>query len=305
MHIPVLREEVLKYLLTNKSGIYYDATLGTGGHSLAILESLSFNGKLIASDRDEKAVQIAQERLSKYQKKIVVGHYLFSQIKDFLSKLKIEKTDGFLFDLGLCFLHLEEKERGFSYLKDGPLDMRMDQSQKLTAYQVVNHYPVQKLFQIFSGYGEERFAKRIAQAIERERKKRKIETTFQLREIIEKIVGSRQRIKSWSRVFQAVRIEVNQELDELKNGLETARECLKSGGRIGVISYHSLEDRMVKEKFQEWAKGCICPPDFPVCHCGKKSLVKILTKKPIVPEAEEVKENPQARSAKLRLVEKL
>lgn len=305
MHKPALKEEVLRFLLTNKSGIYYDATLGTGGHTQAILENLGSAGRIVASDRDEKAIQIAKERLSNFSEKIEIGHYLFSQIKDFLKELEIEKIDGFLFDLGLCWLHLEQSERGFSYLKNGPLDMRMDQNQKTTAYLVVNDYPGQKLFQIFSQYGEDRFAKRIARTIEKERDKGKIETTFQLREIIEKIVGSKYRIKSWSRIFQAIRIEVNQELEEIKKGLETALEFLKSGGRIAVISYHSLEDRLVKDKSREWAKGCICPTDLPICQCGRKGLVKILTKKPVIPSDFEIKENSQARSAKLRVVEKL
>ena len=217
----------------------------------------------------------------------------------------MDKIDGILFDLGFSSYQLDDPERGFSYSLKGPLDMRFDQNESKKAEEVVNEYPVEKLSQIFKEYGEERFSKRIAQAIVQNRRVKRIETTQALKDIVRSILKTRYDLKTLSRIFQALRIEVNQELSELKKGLESGIEALGSSGRICAISYHSLEDRLVKNKFYELSKGCNCPPDFPVCVCGGKKTLQVLTRKPLIPEKEEIRENPRARSAKLRAAEKI
>ncbi len=302
VHKPVLLEEVLENLITEKSGSYLDATVGYGGHSLGILNKLNPEGRLIGTDRDQEALKVAKENLKRFEKQLTLAQVKFSELEDYLNQQNIKQISGILFDLGMGSWQIETESRGFSYLKQGPLDMRMDQSQPLTAYEVVNKYSEEKLAWIFKNYGEEKFAKKIAQAIKNH--KSKIRTTLELRNIVEKVVRSNV-IKSLARVFQALRIEVNQELDELKKGIGTSVKFLKPQGRLAIISYHSLEDKIVKESFRELAKGCHCPPNLPVCVCGAKPNLKILNKKLIIPTEKEKKSNPKSRSAKLRVGVKL
>ena len=304
-HKPVLKEKVIEYLITDKSGIYIDATLGGGGHSERILEELNEGGRLLGIDRDEDSLKISQKRLRRFGKKVSFFQQSYSQIPELLKNLNLDKIDGILFDLGFSSYQLDDPERGFSYSLKGPLDMRFDQNESKKAEEVVNEYPVEKLSQIFKEYGEERFSKRIAQAIVQNRRVKRIETTQALKDIVRSILKTRYDLKTLSRIFQALRIEVNQELSELKKGLESGIEALGSSGRICAISYHSLEDRLVKNKFYELSKGCNCPPDFPVCVCGGKKTLQVLTRKPLIPEKEEIRENPRARSAKLRAAEKI
>ncbi len=305
MHKPVLLREVLENLITSKSGIYFDATIGTGGHAEAVVSQLGPEGKLICIDRDENLLEIAKKRLGKYKGKVKFGHLCFSQIKDFASTLKIKELSGILFDLGVCSLHLDDPQRGFSFQSEGHLDMRMDLSQSKTAAFVVNNYSLSDLTKLLFEFGQERFSKRIARAIVGQREKNKISTTFQLRKLVESKVNPRYRIKSLARVFQAIRIEVNDELEELRKGLVQAIELLTPQGRLCAISYHSLEHRIIKEIIKREAKGCVCPPDFPECLCGAKATLRMVTKKPIVPSTQEIKGNTRARSAKLWVAEKL
>lgn len=296
---------MIEYLITDKSGTYIDATLGCGGHSERILEELNEEGRLLGIDKDEDSLRISQKRLRRFGKKVSFFQQSYSQIPELLISLKLEKIDGILFDLGISSYQLDNPERGFSYSSKGPLDMRFDLNEGRKAEEVVNEYPVEKLSQIFKEYGEERFSKRIAQAIVQNRRVKRIETTQALKDIVRSILKTRYDLKTLSRIFQALRIEVNQELSELKKGLKEGIEALSSGGRICVISYHSLEDRLVKNKFYELSKGCNCPPDFPVCVCGGKKTLQVLTRKPVIPEKEEIRENPRARSAKLRAAGKI
>jgi 16S rRNA (cytosine1402-N4)-methyltransferase len=305
VHIPVLLSEVTEYLIVDRSGIYVDATVGEGGHAYAMLSRLNQRGKLICTDRDEQAIQKAKSNLAKFEKQVVFQKLHFSQLEGFLKELKINNLSGFLFDLGISSAQIGNAHRGFSYLADGPLDMRMDQAQIKTAADVVNSYDQKELAKIFFELGEERFSRRIASAIVRARKKREIKTTGQLREIIEARINPKYKIKSLARIFQALRIEVNQELEELKRGLKTAVDFLKPEGRVCVITYQSLEDRIVKNQFRRLSQTCNCPPYFPICRCGQKQVLRILTKKPIVPSPEEIKTNPKSRSAKLRVAVKL
>ncbi len=298
VHKPVLLDEVLENLITDKSGTYLDATVGYGGHSLGILNRLNPEGKLIGTDRDQEALWVAKKTLKGFENQVVLAQAYFSKLEDFLRLQNISQISGFLFDIGMGSWQIETQERGFSYLKEGPLDMRMDRKQSLTAYDVVNRYSEEKLVWIFKNYGEEKFAKKIARALKNN--KAEIKTTADLRNMVEKVVRVNV-IKSLARVFQALRMEVNQELEELKKGIETAVKFLKPQGRLAIISYHSLEDRIVKESFRELAQGCKCPPTLPVCICGTKPELKILNKKPIVPTEKEKKSNPKSRSAKLRV----
>jgi 16S rRNA (cytosine1402-N4)-methyltransferase len=291
--------------VTDKAGIYLDATIGTGGHAEAILEELNERGDLLGIDKDENSLGIAQRRLRRFGKKVRYFHQSYSLIPELLDNLKIDKIEGIIIDLGLSSYQLERPERGFSYSVDGPLDMRFDKSEDKSAFDVVNEYPLEELIRIFREYGEERFSRRIAQAIVQNRKVRRIESTRELRDIITSILKTKDDIKTLSRIFQALRIEVNDELRELEKGLENGIKALSPGGRLCVISYHSLEDRIVKRKFTLLSKGCVCPPEFPVCVCGGKKVLKVLTRKPVMAEEKEIKENPKARSAKLRAAEKI
>lgn len=305
-HVSVLLPECIDSLNIRPEGVYVDGTLGMGGHSEEIAKRLT-TGKLIGIDRDETAIRRAGERLRPYGDRVQLVHGNFRDTAEILDDLGIEAVDGMLFDLGVSSPQLDESERGFSYMHDAPLDMRMDETDNLNAWFIVNRWPEEKLRRILYDYGEERCAPRIAAAIVRERERREIRTTLQLVEVIRSAMPAaalREKQHPAKRTFQAIRIAVNDELGELPPMLDAAEKNLKSGGRLAVITFHSLEDRIVKKKLQELAQGCICPPEFPVCVCGIKPKVKLITRKPIVSNEEELAENPRARSAKLRVAEK-
>ncbi len=303
IHKPVLFDEAINALNIKPDGIYFDGTSGGGGHSGAIASRLT-TGRLISVDQDPDAIEILHERLGKYPCVTVVKSN-FCMIKQVLIEQSISKVDGILLDLGVSSHQLDEGERGFSYKKDAPLDMRMSQ-EGTTAADLVNNLSEQELSRIIFTYGEEKFAKRIAAAIVRERKNGKIETTLQLADIVKNAIPAATRREGGNparRTFQALRIEVNGELDKLSKALDEMADCLNSGGRIAVITFHSLEDRIVKQRFAKWCSGCTCPPDFPVCVCGKKPLGH-LPFKAKAPTEEELEENPRSRSARLRVFEK-
>ena len=304
-HKSVLLNESIDALNIKSDGIYIDGTAGGGGHSEEILKKLK-NGKLISIDQDPDAISFLKEKLSKYKNSIIVKSN-FSEIKDILKELSIEKVDGVLLDLGVSSYQLDTKERGFSYHNDAPLDMRMSKS-GISAYEVVNDFDEQKLNWIIRSYGEEKFSRQIARAIVIEREKAKILTTLQLAEIIKSAVPAKVRRESKhpaKKTFQAIRIYVNRELDVLEKGLDEAFKVLKTDGRLAVISFHSLEDRIIKNKMKSWTQGCTCPKDFPVCVCNNKPKAKLYKRKPIEPTELEIKENKRSRSAKLRVCIKL
>jgi 16S rRNA (cytosine1402-N4)-methyltransferase len=305
MHQPVLVKEVLENLLPKRAEIIVDATVGTGGHAEAVLANSEAETKLVCIDRDENALDIAKKRLKRHGDRICFAHRRFSQIGELLSELNIKEVSGFLFDLGVCALHLDDPERGFSFQSDGPLDMRMDRSQTQDALKVINRYSLSQLVQILHRFGQERFSQRIARAIVGKRRKTPILTTFQLKELVEAVVNPKYRIKSLARVFQAIRMEVNQELVELREGLRQAVDLLAPGGRLCVISYHSLEHRLIREKMRNESRGCVCPPQLPVCSCGAQARMRMITTKPIPPSPSEIEKNPRSRSAKLWVAEKL
>ena len=302
-HIPVLKDRSIDFLQIKKGGIYVDATLGGGGHTEAMFDHEQ-DIRVIAFDHDRDAIDFAQKRLAKYSDRIIFVNKNFSYLSSALALNRISKIDGILFDLGFSS-HQIDQQRGFSYTQDDELDMRMNRNNgKLTAYDIVNFYPKEKLEQVLHDYSEDRFWRRISNAILQARKEKKIETTKQLREIIEKVIPKDKGFKTLSRIFQALRIEVNKELDALEKGLKSSVEVLKKGGRIAVISYHSLEDRIVKQFFKYENLECICPAYLPRCVCEKEVRLKIITKKPVIPTEEEIKENSRARSAKLRVAER-
>lgn len=303
IHKPVLFDEAIDALNIKPDGIYFDGTSGGGGHSGAIASRLT-SGRLISVDQDPDAIEILHERLGKYPCVTVVKSN-FCMIKQVLSEQGVSGVDGILLDLGVSSHQLDEGERGFSYKKDAPLDMRMSQ-EGTSAADLVNNLSEQELSKIIFTYGEEKFAKRIAAAIVRERKNGKIETTLQLAEIVKNAIPAATRREGGNparRTFQALRIEVNGELDKLSKALDEMVECLNPGGRIAVITFHSLEDRIVKQRFAKWCSSCTCPPDFPVCVCGKKPLGQ-LPFKAKAPTEEELEVNPRSRSARLRVFEK-
>lgn len=305
-HKPVLLEECLEALAIRPEGTYLDGTLGRAGHSLEILRRLK-GGRLIGIDRDMTAIEAAQERLAEYKDRVTLVHGNFCDLGEILSSLHVDKVDGMLFDLGVSSPQLDEAGRGFSYMHDAPLDMRMDTSAALDARQVVNTWSGEELRRILYEYGEERYAPQIARAIVRRREERPLETTGELVEVIRSAMPAqalREKQHPAKRSFQAIRIAVNGELDALAPMLRSAAEGLKPGGRLAVITFHSLEDRIVKQTMRELATGCICPPEFPVCVCGRKPKLKLVTRKPIVSGAAELEENPRARSAKLRVAER-
>ena len=306
-HKPVLLIQCLDGLNIRPGGIYVDGTLGRAGHSLEIAKRL-IGGRLIAIDRDQAALDAAPARLEGYMDRVTLVRGNFSGLADILSGLGVDGVDGMLFDLGVSSPQLDDGSRGFSYLQDAPLDMRMDQSAPLTAREVVNGWSQEELKRILWQYGEERYSGPIAAAMVRAREQTPIETTGQLAEIIRGAMPAKARREKQhpaKRSFQAIRIAVNDELGEVERLLDSALDALRPGGRLAVISFHSLEDRLVKTAYGEWAKGCTCPPDFPVCVCGKSPKVKLIGKRPIVADEKELEENPRARSAKLRLAEKL
>ena len=301
-HVTVLKNEMIDAVVKN-GGIYVDLTLGGGGHSEEVLKR---GATLIGIDQDSDAIAAAKDRLSEYEGKFTLVKSNFKDLKQVLYDLKIEKVDGIIADLGVSSYQLDEGSRGFSYMHDGKLDMRMDQSGALSAEDIVNDYSEEELTRIITDFGEERWAKRIAAFIADARKKERIKTTAQLVSIIKAAVpkGARQGgPHPAKRTFQAIRIEVNHELDILAKTIEDAADMLKPGGRMGFITFHSLEDRIVKETYQHLAKGCTCPPSFPVCVCGGTPKLRVVTRKPIIPTDEEVNVNPRARSAKLRIAE--
>ena len=303
-HIPVLLNECIEGLDIKPEGIYVDCTLGGAGHSSKIVEKLT-TGKLIAVDKDEDALKAAKERLKEYSDKIIFIHDDFKNTIMNLDKIGIEKVDGILIDLGVSSYQLDNAERGFSYNQDARLDMRMDQSQSLSAYEVVNNYSEKEISDILWMYGEEKLSRKIAYNIVKNREKAPIETTLQLAEIVINSYPAKLRWKGGNpckRSFQAIRIEVNGELRGLKEAIEELALRLKVDGRMCVITFHSLEDRIVKQAFQYLEKDCICPPNQPICTCNKRSEVKILTKHPIVASQTELEENTRSQSAKLRII---
>ena len=306
-HRPVLLEECLEALAIRPDGIYVDGTLGRAGHSLEIARRLT-TGRLIGIDRDETAIAAARERLRDYMDHVTLVHSNFDRIGAILEELNISGADGMLFDLGVSSPQLDDAQRGFSYMHNAPLDMRMDRTSALDAHQVVNRWPYEELRRILYEYGEERYAPAIAKGICRARETAPIETTLQLVDVIKSAMppqALREKQHPAKRSFQAIRIAVNGELDALPPMLNAAAEHLNTGGRLAVISFHSLEDRIIKKTMQELATGCTCPPNFPVCVCGKTPKMKLISRKPITPDDGELTENPRARSAKLRVAEKL
>ena len=304
-HKPVLLNECIEGLKINPNGIYVDGTLGGAGHSKQILTRLSKDGLLIGIDRDTEALKAAKEKLKEYSNvEYIYGNH--DDIKKILQNLKIEKVDGILLDLGVSSYQLDEKARGFSYIGDSKLDMRMDQEQELTAEIVVNEYPEEKLAQIILDYGEERFSKIIAKNICKYRQIKRIETTGQLVEIIKNSIPMSKQTDGHpaKRTFQAIRIEVNNEIEPLTNTIKNSIDILKKGGRLVVITFHSLEDRAVKEAMIEAEGKCTCPKDLPYCVCNYQSFGKVITKKPIIPTKEEQENNSRSKSAKLRIFEK-
>ena len=307
-HRSVLLGECMDGLSIRPNGIYIDGTAGGAGHSSEIAKRLGESGRLIALDQDATAVAVATERLSVFGERAKVVKSNFCDLASVCDQLGIEKIDGLLLDLGVSSYQLDTAERGFSYQADAPLDMRMDVSRPLTAKTVVNEYSEEAIRRILFEYGEERFSSRIASNIIRARERAPIETTGELVEIIKRSIPASSKDGGHhpaKRSFQALRIEVNAELDVIAPAIKSAVRLLSKGGRIAIITFHSLEDRIVKQCFADLASGCTCPKDFPVCVCGKKPLVKVITKKPILPSAEELEENPRSRSAKLRVAEKL
>lgn len=306
-HVSVLLNECIKNLNIKPDGIYVDGTMGGAGHSLEIVKKLSEKGMLIGIDRDEEALAVAKERLKEFNN-VKYVHDNHDNIDEIIKNLNIKGVDGILLDLGVSSYQIDEKTRGFTYMDDGPLDMRMDKSQKLTAEYIVNNYKEQDLARIIFEYGEEKFSRKIARNICEYRKNKKIETTGELVKIIEKSIPGKFREKNShpaKRTFQAIRIEVNNEIEPLYNTIKNSITALNSKGRLCVITFHSLEDRMVKKAYVDAEGKCTCPKDLPYCVCGSVSLGKIITKKPILPTEKEMQENSRSRSAKLRVFEKI
>ncbi len=307
-HYSVLLAETVDSLNIKPGGVYVDCTLGGAGHSARILEKMGGDGKLVGIDRDEYAIQKASQRLEKYKDNILLIKGNFCDAPELLSENGIHKIDGVVADLGVSSFQLDNADRGFSYMHDAPLDMRMSRQDKLSAYDVVNGYEEKELSRIINLFGEERFASKIAYNICRTREKQPIKTTAELAEVVKNSIPAKNRADGphpAKRTFQAIRIEVNGELDVIDKMILGLFPMLESGGRMAVITFHSLEDRIVKHTFAELAKGCECPPDFPVCVCGKKPQGVVVTKKPILPSEQELEENPRSRSAKLRVCEKI
>ncbi len=306
-HISVLLSESIDALAIRPDGIYVDGTLGGGGHSYEICRRLT-TGRLIGIDQDSNAICAAKEHLTPFLDKVTFINDNFSHVEAILAQLGIEKVDGFLLDIGVSSYQLDIAERGFSYMQDAPLDMRMDERRNFSAYDVVNTYSEEELSRVIYEYGEERWAKRIAQFIVQARAKAPIQTTFELVEIIKKAVPKGARKDGphpAKRTFQAIRIEVNGELEILERTIDAMIKHLNVGGRLAIITFHSLEDRIVKNAFRKQENPCTCPPEFPVCVCGKVPLAKVMTRKPILPSPEELEQNHRARSAKLRVLERI
>lgn len=306
-HVSVLLNECIDGLNIKENGIYLDGTLGGAGHSGEIVKGLGNHGILIGVDQDINAINASKEKLKKY-KNVIYVHNNFSQIKNIINSLNIDGLDGVLLDLGVSSHQLDVPERGFSYMNNAPLDMRMDMTSDFSARDVVNDYSKEELARVIRDYGEEKWASRIAEFITRERSKKTIETTFELVDIIKAAIPASARREGphpAKRTFQAIRIEVNKEIEILKNAVNDCISVLNPGGRLCIITFHSLEDRIVKNVYRERENPCTCPPSFPVCVCNKKPEIKIITKKPVVPTVTELDTNPRSRSAKLRIAEKI
>ena len=307
-HVPIMLNECIDNLNINPDGVYVDATLGGAGHSSEIAKKLSSKGTLIGIDKDATAIKVSGERLSKYDCNVILVNDDYKNLLNILKENNIDKIDGLLADLGVSSYQLDEVERGFSYSKDAPLDMRMNQNQSLTAKEVVNNYSENDLIKILYEYGEENFAKNIVRNILKAREEKPITTTGELVKIIEKSFPTKLLYKGGSvckKTFQAIRIEVNSELENLKSVLNDMIDCLKPNGRLCIITFHSLEDRLVKNCFTENSTGCICPKSFPICVCNHKPKVKLINKKPIIPSEKEQEVNSRSTSSKLRVAEKI
>ena len=306
-HKPVLLAECIEALHIRPEGIYVDGTLGRAGHSREIAQRLT-TGRLVCIDRDQAAIDAAQERLAPRMDRVTLVHSNFSRLAEVLDDLHIDAVDGMLFDLGVSSPQLDDAERGFSYMHDAPLDMRMDKRQRLTARDIVNDYSEAELFRIIRDYGEDRFAKNIAKHIVQARKEKPIETTGELNAIIRGAIPMKVQVTGGhpsKRTYQAIRIELNHELDVLRDTLDTMIDLLNDGGRICIITFHSLEDRIVKSNFKKNENPCTCPSNFPVCVCGKKSKGRVVTRKPVLPSEKELEENSRSKSAKLRVFERV
>ena len=306
-HKSVLLDECIGNLNIKPDGVYVDGTLGGAGHSLEIARRLTEGGLLVGIDQDQAAIETARERLAEYGDRCRIARSNYVHMDEVLRDLSIGGADGILLDLGVSSYQLDTPERGFSYMEDAPLDMRMDQRQDKTARDIVNEYTEQELYHLIRDFGEDRFAKNIARHIVKARQDKPVETTGQLAELIKAAIPARVRAQGGhpaKRTFQAIRIELNQELAVLKEALDKMADLLNPGGRLCIITFHSLEDRIVKTKFRELENPCTCPPDFPVCVCGKKSLGRVVTRKPILPTEAEMEENPRSKSAKLRVFER-
>ena len=307
-HKSVLLEETIQNLKVKPDGIYVDGTLGGGGHALEVCRQLSAKGSLIGIDQDDAAIDAAGNRLREFQDRVTIIRSNYCNMKKELNRHGITSVDGIVLDLGVSSYQLDNAQRGFTYREDVPLDMRMDQRNSRTAKDIVNTYSEQELFRIIRDYGEDRFAKNIAKNICAARMEKPVETTGELTEIIKKSIPAKMRMTGGhpaKKTFQAIRIELNQELEVLKNSLDDMIDLLNDEGRICVITLHSLEDRIVKTIFRRNENPCTCPPDFPVCVCGKKSKGKVITRKPILPSEEELEENTRSKSAKLRVFERM
>ncbi len=308
VHKSVLLKETVDNLNVHPGGIYVDGTLGGGGHSYEVCRRLKGQGRLIGIDQDEEAINAAGLRLSEFGDMVTIVRSNYASIGEILKNLNVHKVNGIMLDLGVSSHQLDTKERGFSYMADAPLDMRMDNRQETTAKDIVNSYSEMELYRIIRDYGEDKFAKNIAKHILAARQKKVIETTKELSDIIKTAIPAKVRMNGGhpaKRTFQAIRIELNRELDVLKDSIDTMIDLLDDNGRLSIITFHSLEDRIVKTKFRENENPCTCPPDFPVCVCGKKPKGKVITRKPIVPGNEELKDNTRAKSSKLRVFEKI
>ena len=303
-HKPVLFDEVIENIVTNKEGVYLDCTLGGAGHTQGILENTSEKGVVIAIDQDDDAIEFAWKKLENYKERIKIFKDNFKNLDTVLYMAGYEKVSGILMDIGVSSYQLDDPERGFSYKYEAKLDMRMNKNAKISAYEVINEFSEQEIADILYKYGEEPKSRRIARKITEARKEKKIETTTELADIVIRAIGKSMKRHPAKRTFQAVRMYVNQELEVLEEALEKAVELLEDRGRLLVITFHSLEDRIVKNKFREFEKPCKCPPNIPICVCGKESLGKVITKKPIVAGELELNDNSRAHSAKLRVFER-
>ena len=307
-HKSVLLEETIDSLNIKPDGIYVDGTLGGGGHASQVCQRLNSQGRLIGIDQDGAAILAASQRLKEYEDKVLIVRSNYQEIKQVLKELGIQKADGIYLDLGVSSYQFDTAERGFSYRADAPLDMRMDLRRTETAADIVNEYSEMDLYHIIRDYGEEKFAKNIAKHVVKARQEKRIETTGELVEIIKAAIPMKMRATGGhpaKKTFQALRIEVNHELEVLENSIDTMIELLNQGGRLCIITFHSLEDRIVKQRFRENENPCVCPPDFPACVCGRTSKGKVITRKPIIPTERETEENKRSKSSKLRVFERV